>query len=108
MKLTDSPNKFDFKTFIEEMSPEYKKLLGGRTSPKVYTFDIETKLNENRDFPDPAYAREEITNISIVSPDLNCIVLGTVPLDENSNIYLKDNFTQYLEDTSFYKTLNLH
>ena len=60
--------------------------------------DIETKLNENRDFPDPVYAREEITNISIVSPDLNCIVLGTVPLSEDSNIYLRNNL--YIENYS--------
>lgn len=107
MKMTDSPNKFDFKTFIEEMSPKYKQLLNGYTAPKVYTFDIETKLNENRDFPDPVYAREEITNISIVSPDLNCIVLGTVPLSEDSNIYLRNNFVKYLDNTNFFKTLNI-
>ena len=89
MKMTDSPSKFDIKTFIEEMSPVYKKLINGYTAPKVYTFDIETKLNENRDFPDPIYAREEITTISVVSPELNCIVLGTTPLDEAGNDYLK-------------------
>ena len=107
MKMTDSPNKFDFKTFIEEMNPEYKKLLDGRISPKLYTFDIETKLNENRDFPDPAYAREEITNISIVSQDLNCIVLGTRPLDESSKQYISNNFLKYLNDSEFFRSLNI-
>lgn len=107
MKMTENPNKFDFKTFIEEMSPEYKKLLGGRTSPRVYTFDIETKLNENRDFPDPAYAREEITNISIVSPELNCIVLGTRQLDDTGRQYISSNFLKYLDNSEFFKSLNL-
>ena len=107
MKLTDSPSKFDIKTFIEEMSPVYKKLLSGYTAPKVYTFDIETKLNENRDFPDPIYAREEITTISVVSPELNCIVLGTTPLDEAGNDYLTTNFNDYINHTEFFKTLNL-
>ena len=108
MKFTDSPNKFDFKTFIEEMSPNYKQLLNGYTAPKVYTFDIETKLNENRDFPDPVYAREEITNISIVSPDLNCIVLGTRSLDESSRQYISNNFLKYLNDSEFFRSLNIH
>lgn len=107
MKLTDSPNKFDFKTFIEEMSEDYKRLLDGRTSPKLYTFDIETKLNENRDFPDPAYAREEITNISMVSPELNCVVLGTRPLDDAGLEYIKYNFNNYLNSSDFFKSLNI-
>lgn len=107
IKYTENPSKFDIKTFIEEMSPEYKKLISGRTAPKVYTFDIETKLNENRDFPDPAYAREEITTISIVSPDLNCIVLGTTPLDENGNEFLTSNFKDYIYNTEFYKGLGI-
>lgn len=107
IKYTENPNKFDIKTFIEEMSPKYKKLLEGHTSPKVYTFDIETKLNENRDFPDPVYAREEITTISIVSPDLNCIVLGTTPLDENGNEFLVKNFKDYINNTEFYKSLGI-
>ena len=46
IKYTENPSKFDIKTFIEEMSPKYKQLLNGYTAPKVYTFDIETKLNE--------------------------------------------------------------
>lgn len=107
IKYTENPSKFDIKTFIEEMSPKYKKLLEGHTSPKVYTFDIETKLNENRDFPDPVYAREEITTISIVSPDLNCIVLGTTPLDENGNEFLVKNFKDYINNTEFYKSLGI-
>lgn len=107
IKYTESPSKFDIKTFIEEMSPEYKKLLSGYTAPRVYTFDIETKLNENRDFPDPAYAREEITTISVVSPELNCIVLGTTPLNEVGTKYLTDNFVEYINKTQFFKTLNL-
>lgn len=107
IKYTENPSKFDIKTFIEEMSPEYKKLLEGHTSPKVYSFDIETKLNENRDFPDPAYAREEITTISIVSPDLNCIVLGITPLDEKGNDFLTSNFKDYINNTEFYKGLGI-
>lgn len=107
IKYTENPSKFDIKTFIEEMNPRYKKLLEGRTAPKVYTFDIETKLNENRDFPEPSLAREEITTISIVSPDLNCIVLGTRKLDEAGELYLKENFINYLNNVNFFKTLNL-
>lgn len=107
IKYTENPSKFDIKTFIEEMNPRYKKLLEGRTAPKVYTFDIETKLNENRDFPEPSLAREEITTISIVSPELNCIVLGTRKLDEAGESYLRENFINYLNNVNFFKTLNL-
>ena len=43
--------------------------------PKTYVFDIETQYIEG-EFPDPAKAEHEIVSVSIVGPDLSCIVYG--------------------------------
>ena len=37
VKWTDTPDKFDLKTYMEEMKPEYKSKLTGKVSPKLYT-----------------------------------------------------------------------
>ena len=34
IKWTDKPDKFDLKTYIEELDPKYKQLLVGKTAPK--------------------------------------------------------------------------
>ena len=55
---TEKPTLFEFKTFIEELPEDKKKLLMGKVSPKLFTFDIETAIPEdNSEFPDPMYAK---------------------------------------------------
>jgi len=73
VRWTDKPHTFDLKTYFEEMSEQYKKLLRGKTTPKLYTFDIETEISD--EFPEPSEAKFPITTISIASPDCNVIVL---------------------------------
>ena len=103
---TEKPTTFDFKTFFEEsLSADHKKLLQGKTNPKLYTFDIEVEISD--EFPEPSEAKFPITSISIASPDCNVIVLGTKDLGDNGDIFLQQRFENYLGDSKFFKGLNL-
>ena len=111
IRYVDKPHKFDIRTYFEEMPDAYKKLLRGKTQPKLYTFDIETKIRKDENgvdlFPEPSEAQDEITVISVVSSDLNCIVLGWRDLEENGATELQSQFEEYLSKIPFYKELGI-
>ena len=44
IKFVDKPSLFDMKTYFEEMEESYKVLLRGKSTPRLYTFDIETEI----------------------------------------------------------------
>ena len=102
---TDSPSKFDIKEYLTELPDQYKSLISQKTYPKLYTFDIETKISETGEFPDPAIAKQEITTISVVSPDLNAIVFGTKQLSQEELAYCEKSFKEYVEANEFFQTL---
>ena len=104
IKWTETPDKFDLKTYMEEMSPEYKTKLQGKVSPKLYTWDIEVVADE---FPDPAQAKYPVTTISICSPDCNVIILGTRPLLTGGEEYLSNSFKEYIDKLDYFKKTNL-
>lgn len=106
VRWVDKPHTFDIKTYFEEMSKQYKKLLQGKTTPKLYTFDIETEISE--EFPEPSQAKFPITTISIASPDCNVIVLGTKELEEGGTNKLQMRFEKYLRDSKFFNGLNIN
>lgn len=106
-KWTETPDDFDIRTYLKELPEKYRTLITGKTFPKLYTFDIETDIGENDEFPDPATAKYPITTISIVSPEMNCIILGTKDLDERGREYLDKNFKEYVESISFFKELKM-
>ena len=105
VRWTDKPHTFDLKTYFEEMSEQYKKLLRGKTTPKLYTFDIETEISD--EFPEPSEAKFPITTISIASPDCNVIVLGTKELEEGGQNKLQVRFEEYLRGSKFFNGLNI-
>ena len=105
VRWTDKPHTFDLKTYFEEMSEQYKKLLRGKTTPNLYTFDIETEISD--EFPEPSVAKFPITTISIASPDCNVIVLGTKELEEGGQNKLQVRFEKYLKDSKFFNGLNI-
>jgi len=107
IRWVESPSKFEIKTFLTELDDKYRALIGKRVFPKVYTFDIEALADENGDYSEPEDARCPISTISICSPDLNTIVLGTLPFSEVEDQVLKKNFTQYMENTAFFKELGM-
>ncbi len=106
VKYTTQPHKFDIRTFLTEMDESYKKLLTGKTPPKIYTFDIEIDYEKDV-FPEPSEARYPISTISITSNELNTIVLGTKPLSEIEKTSVEQMFNDYVTNMSYFKQLDL-
>lgn len=106
-KLTDDPSKFDLRTFFHELDPKYKALLAGKTIPRLYTFDIETKLRDDREFTEPATAEMPIHTISVVSPELNAIVMGDKEMSEEDQKWVQDQIHEFLNNLKFFHTLGL-
>ena len=105
---TEKPTLFEFKTFIEELPEDKKKLLMGKVSPKLFTFDIETAIPEdNSEFPDPMYAKFPITTISVVSSEMNAIVLGVRGMSQSGQDRLQKWYTEWLNNCDFFKSLGL-
>lgn len=113
-KYTSNPSKFDIKEFIYNLAPDIQVQLDGKTFPKLYAFDIETRLKSGPhgeigmgDFTDPTVADEPIHTISLVSPNLNSVVMGDKPLSDAEIQWVTDQFYTYLDSIPFYHTLNL-
>ena len=104
IKWTDKPDKFDLKTYMEELDPKYKTKLQGKISPKLYTWDIEVVSDE---FPKPEEAKYPIVTISVCSPDCNVMILGTRDLGEGGNEYLDSHFGDYIAQLDYFKKTGL-
>lgn len=104
VRMVDNPGWTEIKTFIEELSEPDKKLLLGKTNPRLYTFDIEVKVDP-KEFPEPAEAKFPILTISIVNDKLDAIVLGIKNLSNPEA--LQKRYEDWLETSKFYKTLGL-
>lgn len=106
-RFTDDPGIFDYKTFIKEIDPKYRKLLFGRTNPRLYTFDIEVRADENNEYSEASDATCPITTISIANDKLDVIVLGTREIDSDGNKVITENFEEYIKGSEFFATLGL-
>ena len=107
VRWVEKPSKFDLKTYIKEMNKNDFDLVMGKRFPRVYSFDIETKIPDDDSFAEPSLAPEPITTISIVSPEMNCIVLGTRELTVDEHGYISDEFDNYLYNTKFFHEIKL-
>ena len=114
IKYTYNPSKFDIKEFIYNLGEDIQAKLDGKTFPKLYTFDIETRLKDGPhgelgggDFVDPLNADEPIHTISLVSPNMHGVVMGDKPLTEDEIDWVRNQFYNYLDSIPFYKTLNI-
>lgn len=103
IKWVDNPDMFDLKTYIKEIDEKYRKLLQGKTNPKLYTFDIETEISD--EFPEPSQAKFPITTISIANSNCDVIVLGTKQI--TSEEYLTNSYKDYLNKSEFFNSLKL-
>lgn len=106
VKYTNDPNIFDIKNYLKEVSPEYRKLLLGRTNPRLYTFDIEVMIEDN-EFPEPSEAKFPITTISIANESLDVIVLGIRELDKDGQEYILSAFDEYINSSEYFKSLKM-
>lgn len=108
VKWTSNPSKFDIKSFIAGLEPQYKKHIDAKTFPKLYAWDIEvdSPMDQQPSKYTP-YAPYPVTTISVVTPNLNAVVYGTKSLTDAEIDWCKEQFHQYLENIPFYKTLSL-
>lgn len=104
---TNKPSKFDIKTWIRELNKRDQDLIMGRVFPRVYTFDIETMIAPDNSFPEPSEAKMPISTISLVSPEMNTIVLGTRELSEEEQQSISTRFDEYLDHTEFFHELDI-
>ena len=105
-KYTDDPGMFDYKVFIKEIDSKYRKLILGRTNPRLYTFDIEVHIEKDI-FPEPSEARFPISTISIANDKLDVIILGTEPMDDAGREYIQREFEKYIDSSEFFHTTGL-
>lgn len=109
IRWVEKPSKFEIKTFLTELDSKHKALLNQKTFPKVYSFDIEVlKDKTTGEYADASVASGEISVISVTSPELNTIVLGTLQMSELEKNVLDKNFNEYVVNTKFFKTLKLN
>lgn len=107
IRYTDKPSKFDLMEFIEDLKPEIKnELFDERSIPKVYTWDIET-MYDPAEKPEPETAKYPVTAISIVSPEMKVMVLGTKELTAEQTASITSKLNKYLSDIEFCKEMKL-
>lgn len=94
-----TPNEFDILEFMYELDEDTNKSLHANYFPKLYTFDIETEVCDV--FPDPTLAEQKVTAISIVGPDLSCIVYGLHNLSQESIDLFKERYLNWLSENEF-------
>ena len=98
-----TPNEFELLEYMYEMPKELVEVMHAQNFPKVYFFDIETE--EDGTFPNPEEARQKVTAISLVGPDLSCIVYGLHKLtDEQINLF-RQRYLDWIENNEFAKQI---
>ena len=100
---TYTPNEFDLLEYMYEMDPAVLKELHAQHFPKIYTFDIETEVSDV--FPDPALAEQKVTAISLVGPDLSCIVYGLHNLTMKQKDLFAERYREWLDNNEFAKNI---
>lgn len=91
-----SPNEFDMLEFIYNLDDETKKEFEAMRFPRLYTWDIETEISD--EFPEPSEAKQRVTAISVVGPDLSCIVYGLKGMDLE---LFKERYLDFIHNNHF-------
>lgn len=98
------PTEFDLLEFMYELPKETNQALHAQYFPKLYTFDIETEVSD--EFPDPAKAEQKVTSISLVGPDLSCIVYGLHNLNSEQIELFRKRYLDWIENNEFAKKMS--
>ena len=101
--LNYTPTDFDFLEFQYELPEDLRNTLHAQYFPKLYSFDIETEISN--EFPDPTKAEQKVTAISLVGPDLSCIVYGLHNLNEQQIALFKKRYLDWLNSNEFATSL---
>lgn len=94
-----TPTEFDLLEFMYEMEPEMNIAFHAQYFPKIYTFDIETEVSD--EFPDPEIAAQMVTSISLVGPDLSCIVYGLRDMSQESKDLFAQRYLDWIDNNEF-------
>ena len=100
---TEKPSGFDIKTYMHELPEGLRNDFSGKVFPNMFTFDIETEISD--DFPDPHY--QAITAISICSPKLDTIVLGTRHMSEEELADCSKRTIEYITKIPYFAETDL-
>ena len=98
-----TPTEFELLEFMYELPKEINQQLHAQYFPKLYFFDIETSISS--EFPDPEKADQRVTSISLVGPDLSCIVYGLHDLNADQIELFRQRYLDWLNNNEFAATL---
>lgn len=102
--LNYTPNEFDILELMYEFEPELNKEMHAQYFPKLYFFDIETRFDP-LSFPDPEKAAHQVTSISLVGPDLSCIVYGLREMNDEQINLLRTRYLDWVHNNDFAKNI---
>ena len=98
-----TPNEFDILEFMYELDKPMLDILHAQYFPKLYFFDIETEYSD--EFPYPDKAEYKVTAISLVGPDMSCIVFGLHDLNEASKNLFRDRYMDFINNNEFARNI---
>lgn len=101
--LNYTPNEFDILEFMYELDKPMLDILHAQYFPKLYFFDIETEYSD--EFPYPDKAEYKVTAISLVGPDMSCIVFGLHNLNEVSKNLFRDRYMDFINNNEFARNI---
>lgn len=101
--LDYTPNEFEILEFMYELPKDINQQFHAQYFPKLYFFDIETEISA--EFPDPEKADQKVTSISLVGPDLSCIVYGLHDLTEDQIALFRKRYLDWLDNNEFASSL---
>lgn len=96
-----TPNEFDLLEYMYELPQDIQDKFHAQVFPRLYTFDIETAISN--EFPYPDKAEQEVTCISLVGPDLSCMVLGLKQLTQEQKDTFKKRYLEWIDNNEFAK-----
>ena len=98
-----TPNEFDILEFMYELDKPMLDILHAQYFPKLYFFDIETEYSD--EFPYPDKAEYKVTAISLVGPDMSCIVFGLHDLNETSKNLFRNRYMDFINNNEFARNI---
>lgn len=98
-----TPNEFELLEFMYELPKDINQQFHAQYFPKLYFFDIETEISN--EFPNPEKADQKVTAISLVGPDLSCIVYGLNNLNEEQISLFRQRYLDWIKNNEFASTL---
>ena len=96
-------NEFDLLEYQYELPEDLTKVLRAQYFPKLYFWDIETEVTD--EFPDPQRAEQKVTAISLVGPDLSCIVYGLHNLTSEQIETFRNRYLDWIKSNEFSRKL---